>query len=90
MELHAARHVEVDPAGVPDGGVVVDPEGGRPCVVGGHADGLGLVYEHVGHPDDVGLAGVEGEVGADGVLAVEVLGQGPDTGVLHTHREITG
>jgi hypothetical protein len=71
----------------PDGAVIVYPEGGGPGVVGGDADGLGLVDkaedkeeagddlvdEDVGHPDEVGLAGVEGEVAADGVHTVHVF-----------------
>ena len=38
VEVHVASHVEVDPAGVSDCAVVVDPEGGRLGVVGRDAD----------------------------------------------------
>ena len=39
------------PGGVSDGAVVVHPERGRLGVVGGGPQSLGLVYEHVWHPE---------------------------------------
>ena len=41
------------PGWVSDGAVVVHPERGRLGVVGGGPQRLGLVYEHVRHPEPV-------------------------------------
>ena len=82
MEVHVAGHVVVDPGGVSDGAVLVHPQGGRPGVVGGGPQGLGLVYKDVWHPELGGSLRVEGEVGASGVVAVEELVLGNHSAVL--------
>ena len=49
---------------------------------------LDLVDEDIGHPDDVSLAGVEGEVAADGVLTVQLLFLGGDPTVLENNGTV--
>ena len=75
----ATQHL---PGGVPDGAVIVHPQGCWLGVVGGGSQGLGLVNEHIRHPEVCSSVGVEGEVRPNRVHTVHELFLGGDSLIL--------
>ena len=86
--IHLLYCVESSPRGISDGAVIVDPDGGGLGVVGGHPQGLGLVNEHVRHPEPGGFVRVEGEVVADRVFSINVLRLGNYSAILKCCNKI--
>ena len=62
MEVHVAGHIKVDPGGVSDPRVVVDPDGCRPDEVRRDAEVLGLVDEDVRDPEQLCRLGIQGHI----------------------------
>ena len=82
MEVHVAGHIVVNPGGISDGAILVEPQRGGSRVVGWHSQCLGLVNEHIRHPELGSFVGIQGEVGPRGVVAVQELGLRHYSGVL--------
>ena len=73
-EVHVTGNIVVNPGGISDGAVLVKPQGGWSSVVGWHSQCLGLINEHIRHPELGGFVGIQGEVRPRGVVAVKELG----------------
>ena len=62
MEVHVTGHVVVNPGGISDSAVLVQPQRGWSGVVGWHSQCFGLINENIWHPELGSFVGVQGEI----------------------------